>query len=173
MPHEGGAPPNVAGTGAVRVSVEVNVSLSALMGQLTDIERKVLVRWRSKTLTFVRTAWTGWVYKGRPAGAPRNVSFKAWKSTVDAQGERPALVLVNAATDYRTKKDHYAAYVHRVGATIPEWERVVAGIRADILPKLTADLTKEIAASLSPTRRKRGTRATHRGGEVVGTEMVL
>jgi hypothetical protein len=110
--------------------------------RLSDCERRVFRKHKDRILLAVKTAWTGWLYIGRPAGAQQNVSFKEWYGTIESTvGDKVVLRIFNAAD--------YSSFVHRSGSTVIEWQRIWAEVEAAYIPPLAADLRAEIIKNLS------------------------
>lgn len=159
---------------SVDITTTATVSFGNLNGRLNDVERRVLAKYGKLFLNQIRVSWDGWTYKGRPAKAPRNVSFKAWKQKIDSrEGGRPALLLSNQARDWRTKTRAYVAYVHRAGSTMPEWPIVWADVRAQLLQPMAVDLAAEISRNLMQKRPPTVIRKTGTNDSVVATKDVI
>lgn len=148
------------------------VDFSALAGRMPEIARKVLTTHQDRILTAIRARWTGWKYAGRPPGAPRHVSRRAWKSRIESTS--PAkLAITNEARDYRTGTRAYVRYVHRAGTRKLEVQVVQADLNFKYYPAMKADLLAAIRAALvvpgkPVTARSRGSSAPTRGGGLVG-----
>lgn len=133
------------------ITVTTTFDVSGLINRrLNDAERAVFNKHRRGIVAFIRAAWTGWRYEGRPPTAPRNVSQTAWTSTVETtEADAVALVIRNEARDYRTSSKDYVAYVHRSGSSVPEAEVLFDTLRTDYVPRLVTDLTAEIQQGLN------------------------
>lgn len=136
------------------VTATTTIDLAGLAGRLLDAERKVLVRNERKVLGFIRDRWVGWLYKGRAKGAPRNVSFRAWKSTLQTTDTPYELQVANEARSYDSGKP-YVAHVHRAGETRPEHLKLADAIEADLVPGMGAEFNEEIKKALEPRPRKK------------------
>ena len=145
------------------VEVTTTWDLGAIQRAMTDSVRKVFVDYETITLTFYREHWTNWKYKGRPAGAPRLVSWDAWTTKTVSTTQGPMLIVENQARDWRNGRD-YAEHVHRSGASRPHWQVVTDLWLDEVVPDLTRDLTAAILASLStpapPRKIRQGSSAT-------------
>lgn len=145
--------------------------LGNLGGLLLDVERRVLTRARAKVLSFVKSGWTGWKYKGRPLDK-RNISFKAWKGAVIVAGGRPELRITNDARSWDTGKP-YVAHVARSRGAEPEWEIVARELAVRFTPVIQADLLAEVTRNLNTPRRPARVRAVRADTLVVATGMEL
>lgn len=123
-----------------------------LARRLSDIERRVMTQFEGKMLDGYQDDWTGWQYKGRPDGAPRNVSMQAWKSRVQSTDQGAALIIENKARDYRTKTRAYVAYVHRAGTQKLEHVVQMEKVQRLIFP----ELVKALAAAIADGHKKPG-----------------
>lgn len=142
----------------VIATVDFSAMTKDLNRRLNDAEREVFLRWQTDVQDFYQDRWTGWRYKGRPASAPRLVSFEGWHTEISTIAERTALTVVNDARDYRTGTKAYVQHVHRAGSDRLEWEVVTDEFVADALPGMVTDLSRTIAQSLSrdtPPKRVR------------------
>ena len=110
--------------------------------RLLDCERRVFKAHEARILAAFKDAWTGWLYAGRPAGAQRNVSFKAWHSKIETTNANTVVLRVFNDEDY-------SSFVHRSGSTALEWQRIWADVEARMIPPLVADLQAEIIKNLS------------------------
>lgn len=130
------------------IEVTTTWDLGFIRRQLTDAARKVFTEYESETLDYYQDRWVGWKYEGRPAGAPRLVSFDAWSTRTVTTSKGPALVVINEARDWRYGRP-YAEYVARRKGAQAEWLVVTADWERDVLPRMTRDLTQAVVASLS------------------------
>lgn len=144
---------------AVEVISTVDLSSATVQRRLTDAERRVYTRWERKILDAFKTAWVGWLYQGRPAGAERNVSWKAWRSRIETTSIGDVKLVIENTEDY-------SSFVHRSGSNNIEWQRIWRGIEASLIPQLVADMQAEIIKALSvpSTPKKLGPRG---GGTTV------
>lgn len=144
-------------------SATTTIDFGDLGRRLLDTERNVLREYGALIVkTEIRDRWQGWDYKGRPKGAPRNVSRKAWKWEIETTEGRAVLRIVNDAKDWRTKERSYSAYVHRSGDPTPEVTYIVQDIESAILPDMVRDLTAEVARNIGAPKQRKKLRA--RGG---------
>lgn len=158
-----------AGRKRAECIVTTTIDFGDLRRRLMDAERRVFARHERKILSFVRSEWTGWEYKGRPAKAPRLVSHDAWKSEIQTTEGRAVLRVYNEARDYRGG-GAYAGFIHRAGRSPEDVEhvRVWARVRATLEPamrqELTAEVHKNVDAAARPQRIRggRSTRASAR-----------
>ncbi len=143
-----------------------------MAGRIDGALRRVLQDYgRLFTRTF-QDNWVGWVYKGRPANAPRLVSYDAWAFTVDSSGQNEiAIEITNEARDYR-KGRSYVAAVHRTGQRTPEYIRVAQTEVAPLVPAFVAAMNDALMTEvLAPgPMRPVGTKG---GAETVTIEAVL
>lgn len=146
--------------------------LSNLGGMLFDVERKVLTRYRGRMLSFLRGEWTGWKYQGRPANAPRNVSFKAWKAKVIVNTPAPELHIENAARSWDTGQD-YVAYVRRRKGAEVEWVRLGRELDAKFTAAMVDDLLTEVQKNLATPRRATRVRAGRPDTAIIATALEL
>lgn len=141
------------------------VNLDNINRRLSDVERRVFTKHERRILGAFKKAWVGWLYRGRPIGAERNVSLKAWRSQIETtDGARPVLRIIN-------DKD-YSGEVHRSGSTDIEWQVIWARVEAELIPPLIADLERAIAQELDkPSNPKKlGARG---GGKTTRLEITL
>jgi len=143
-----------------------------MAGRIDGALRRVLQDYgRLFTRTF-QDNWVGWVYKGRPANAPRLVSYDAWAFTVDSSGQNAqAIEIRNEARDYR-KGQSYVAAVHRTGQRTPEFVQIARMDVAPMIPGFVSAMTDAIqreALAPMPSRRV----GTKGGAETVTIEAVL
>jgi len=166
------------GVGRVSADIEILTTLpvahearerinDALVLVMREFSRKYRDDWRDN--------WTGWVYAGRPASAPRLVSFSAWQATASPTATGAELVVRNEARDWRKGTKDYVQHVHRSGSNSPEWAKVKTQQSAagGIDERLVDALTAAVLAGAGPrTTRKVG---DQRGNapEQVGRAMVL
>lgn len=148
--------------------------LANLGGMVTDAERKVLTRYRGRILQFVKGAWTGWRYEGRPASAPRNVSMQAWRGRVVVNVAPPELLIENEARSWNNGAD-YVAYVRRRKGEEEEWRKIGRRLETEWSLHLAADLLREVQRTIQTptTRRPLRTRALTPNTAVVATALEL
>ena len=157
----------------VDVNTTSRVDFGDLGGRLLTAERKVLTKYRDRTVNVIKGHWLGWLYKGRPASAPRGVSLDAWKAKVDTREGRGVLVVSNRARGYASRKA-YVAYVHRSGqAGTQEWRVAWDATVAEIMPPLAVDLAAEIVKSLNKRRPPTRIRKVRPDVAVTTTGLVL
>lgn len=141
------------------IDITTNIpDLPELNRRLSDSARRVLVGYETQMLEQYQDGWVGWKYKGRPPGAPRNVSMQAWKTRVQSTREGAALIVENNAKDWRTNTKTYAAFVKRKKGAQPEWLVFQKRTEETILPVLAQDLAKAVEESYdkpAPTRKIR------------------
>jgi len=137
-----------------------------LLRRLSDAERAVLVAHESEMLEQYQDGWTGWKYKDRPAGAPRNVSQQAWRTKVDSTDRGAALVVTNAARDWRHNRRAYTGYVRRSGGAPLEWEVQRDQTLTTIVPRLVAAL---LAAVMDAHNKPGPTRKIRSGTGIAAT----
>jgi hypothetical protein len=147
--------------GSVGLTIESSIDMPAATAQLMADERQVLARGQTKALTAVREQWVNWLYRGRPAGAPRNVSFKAWKGTRETTKPPYNVVIFNAATT--TKGELYAGFVHRSGTDVLEADVVRGILETNVWPQLAADIDAAIKANIGKPRRVKQVRVGSQG----------
>lgn len=134
------------------VTMSSTVDIGDIARRLNDAERRVFVRWERKILDRIKRKWRNWEYKGRPDGAPVNVSLSTWTSRV--QTTTGAVLTVENLIGY-------AGYVHRAGLpSIAAGGKGVVGelvdeINANDVPKMTADLRAEVLRNIATPRRRR------------------
>ena len=150
-----------------RVTVETTTTLPAAL-RLDRAELEVLTRYQAILLKAFRDAWVGWKYEGRPADKPRLVSHDAWTAQVETRGDRPVLLIQNAARSVYGHKP-YVAHVARSKGATPEWLLVLEQVNREILPRLSAELAQAFGAAHEGRPRK--VRTT--GGETVTLELEL
>ena len=138
------------------ISATTTIDFGDLGRRLADAERKILRQYGAKIVKGIRDDWQGWDYTGRRKGAPRNVSRKAWRWTVETAEGKAVLLIQNEAKDWRTGTKSYVAYVHRAGDATPEFEHIVGDIETSILPDMVRDLAEEVARNIgAPKQRKK------------------
>lgn len=143
------------GAGA-SISATTTIDFGDLQRRLLDSERKILRVYGAKIAKGIREDWKDWDYVGRPTSAPKNVSRKAWKWSVETTEGKAVLFLVNDAKDWRKGEKSYSAYVHRAGDATPEFEYIVEDIQTQVLPDMIRDLTEEVARNIAtPKQRKK------------------
>lgn len=144
------------------ITATTTIDFGDLQRRLADSERKILREYGAKITKGIRDDWQGWDYVGRRKGAPRNVSRKAWKWSVETAEGKAVLTLINEAKDWRTGTKSYVAYVHRAGDATPEFEHIAEDIRTQILPDMVRDLAAEVARNIGAPKQRKQLRA--RGG---------
>ena len=157
---------------SVNVDTTTTVDFGDLGGRLLDAERRVLARYGRVFLSGFREGWSGWVYAGRPAKAPRNVSKQAWRTTLESRRGKGTLIISNRARGYASKEP-YVGYVHRAGSTAIEWEKAWKELRAAHLPGLARDLGMEIAKAMMKKRPPVKIRTPRADTAVVAEALVL
>lgn len=149
------------------VTITSTVDLASAAGQLLDDERRVMQAHEKKILDAVKAQWTGWVYAGRPPGAPRLVSHDAWRTTL--QTTKPPYTMTLTNTARTAKGELYAGFVHRAGTTTLEASQVVQPmIEQTYWPALVIDLDAAIKANLGKPRRAKQIRGGERAVKQVG-----
>lgn len=116
------------------------VDLDNLQRRLNDCENRVFRRHKDRIVGAIKAAWTGWLYRGRPTDAQRNVSLKAWDSRIETTN-RVVLYVLNSRD--------YSSFVHRSGSTDIEWQQIWATVESTMIPPLVKDLQDEIAKTLN------------------------
>lgn len=147
------------------VEVITTADFNNINRRLSDIERRVFTKHERRILGAFKKAWVGWLYRGRPVGAERNVSLKAWRSEIETtNGARPVLRIIN-------DKD-YSGDVHRSGSNDIEWQVIWARVENELIPPLIADLKRAIEDDLNkPTNPKKlGPRG---GGKTTRMEITI
>lgn len=152
---------------AAKASVEAisTVNFDNINRRLSDVERRVFVKHERRILNTFKKAWVGWLYKGRPIGAERNVSLKAWRSEIETtDGAHPVLRIIN-------DKD-YSGFVHRSGSNDLEWQVIWERVQLELIPPLVTDLKRAIEDELNkPSNPKKlGPRG---GGKTTRMEITL
>lgn len=155
----------------------------ALKGRIDGAAREVLRRWGGTIKHTFQESWVGWEYKGRPATAPRLVSYDAWSFVVDSTGggrdsggrfrpNLPCVIVYNEARDYRSNRSYVAA-VHRAGRKgRPEWIEVARAEVGPLIPMFARELTQAFAVEVqAPQPRRR--LGTSGGAETASAGMVL
>ena len=149
------------GAGA-SISATTTIDFGDLGRRLADAERKILRQYGAKIVKGIRDDWQGFDYKGRRKGAPRNVSRKAWRWTVETAEGKAVLLIQNEAKDWRTGTKSYVAYVHRAGDKTPEFEHIAEDIQAETIPDMVRDLAAEVARDIGAPKVRKALRG--RGG---------
>jgi hypothetical protein len=139
---------------AANVQMTTTIDFDGMEGRLLDAERVVFTRFERTILKFIRGKWIGWEYKGRAKSAPRNVSFRAWASTLQTTDAPYSLHISNEARGYASKKP-YVAYVHRVGETRPFYLTLGDDMSSEIMPAMKAALIAQMKQALEPRERKK------------------
>lgn len=132
------------------VKVRVGVDLKRLAQRDLVGEQAVMRRHEAIIVNKIQTKWVGWKYKGRPPGAPRNVSQKEWKATSEVEGSSRLLVVRNNARDFRRGKP-YVVFVHRAGTNpkIKVWRDEIFPLVAAHTPELLRDLSAAVLTEFS------------------------
>lgn len=147
------------------ITTTTRIDLGALGGRLVDAERKVLARYGKQFRDALQSEWEGWEYRARPKKAPRLVSRRAWKQTIDSRPDgQPVIRIANHARDWRTKTRAYVAYIHRAGDPEPWFPKAWATVRAQLVPSLARDLAAAVARA-AMVRRPPTRIRTPRAGE--------
>lgn len=113
----------------VAVSVSHNFpTAAAVQAEVEGVVRAHLGRLAEQVAEKYRAIWTGWQYKGRPPGAPREVSRDGWVAV--SETTELAASVVNQTNDYRSGRSYVGA-VHRAGSSDLAWK---AHYETDIRP---------------------------------------
>lgn len=136
------------------VSATTTIDFEGMAGRLLDAERAVLAKGSRAILAFIRSKWVDWEYKTRPVNAPRNVSFRAWTSTLQTTEAPYSLVVANDARGYATGLP-YVAYVHRAGDNRKYYTVLADEINVEILPGMLAHFKTEFQKAMGPRERKK------------------
>lgn len=151
------------------IKATTTVIFAGIARRLIDAERLVFKRHQKAFLLAFTAGWKGWKYDGRPKSAKRNVSLRAWRSTIQTTEGAAVLRIFNEARDYRTGKRAYVTHVHRAGSAEIEWVKDWKEARASLLPPMIVDLRAEVAKNtavigspkkLQPTGGGTGSRST-------------
>lgn len=130
------------------------LDLTNLERQITAAERKVLRRFQSDALGLITDRWTGWRYRNRPDGAPRNVSLARWKGQTQVfDVAQVGVIITNDARSYDTGESYVALVERRRGAG-SEAVKVLAEVEAKLWPATEEALIWEIAKNLKPGKPK-------------------
>ena len=123
-------------------------SLGTLGRRLGQQERAILRQHARKIREAFQDPWVGWKYEGRPAKAPRLVSYDAWTERVDSTARGPAIVILNEARGWRSGKP-YVAYVKRSKKARAEVDVLADQVNRAHVPAFVADLTAAIVNALN------------------------
>ena len=137
---------------------EIGVDMSDLMRRLEGAELQIFQDAGLQMLKDTKAVWTGWRYKGRPAGAKRHVSQAAWKQELQVTEGVRQIVMINQARDWRHGRKSYASYVARSKGATPEYLEMLHSLKTINLPQLTKDLVAAVLANFSeksPVKRLR------------------
>jgi hypothetical protein len=137
------------------VVVTTSVDFTGIERILLNSERRVLQRNGQAILRFIRTAWTGWSYVGRPKKAPRNVSMRAWRRDIETTEDKAVLRITNRARDWRTGIHEYVAYVRRKKGADPEYLSVFNDVEAEFIPRMRQELIDEVNKNVGAPKRAR------------------
>ena len=138
--------------------------------RLNDVVLRILRQHSKLIVRDWREGWVGWEYKGRPAGAPRFVSFDAFQGTANPTDTGAELVIKNNAKDWRTNTRTYADFIHRAGTTELEWVKVRRR-QVDTVDRALLDALA--AAPAEPGPRSRRVVGARGGGVTVTAGLVL
>lgn len=137
---------------------EIGVDLTDLQRRLDGRELTIFQDAAIQMLEDTKAVWVGWKYKGRPPGAARQVSRKAWKQELQITEGVRQIILINKARDWRTRRKSYASHVARSKGATPEYLEVLQILKMVNLPQLTQDLiqaVRETFAENLPKKRLR------------------
>ena len=140
------------------IVTSTTIDLTGIDRILLDSERRVLQSYGQRILRFIRGEWTGWKYAGRPARAPRNVSMRAWKRTLETTENRAVLHLRNEARGWNSG-DPYVSHVRRAKGEPLEVDVVLNAVVSDFVPKMKADIIAEVQKNVSAPKRRRKLRS--------------
>lgn len=137
---------------------EIGVDMSDLQRRLDGRELEVFQSAALQMLSDTKAVWVGWKYKGRPAGAKRQVSRAAWKQELQITEGVRQIILINKARDWRKGTRSYAAHVARSKGATPEYLEVLKILKMVNLPQLTQDLIQAVRDTFAENLPKKRVR---------------
>ena len=141
---------------------------------MTNAERKPLRRFQTDALAFITSKWKGWKYKGRPPGAPRNVSLAKWKGKIQTtEADSIGMTISNAARSWDTGNPYVGAVERKRGAG-SEAEKVIGEVIDQLWPATVAEMTAAIVAEIArPSKPQRLRASSGTAAPVTAAPLIL